>query len=395
LDYVAHHIHQEHPLYKQYPSWFTPLYLPDGSKNTERWDDYRLTTWFDDFMPTFNYFKPEVVDALTDSALWWFKNFDVDGFRHDATKHIPDPYWRALTYKIKTQVSIPQHRSYYQIGETYGSPELISSYLGSGMLDAQFDFNMYDAAVNTFKGNGGCKQLAQTLNDSKKWYGAHHTMGNVSGNQDKARIISILDGSMKEGEDSKQAGWERDIQVKDTQAHDRLLGMMAYNFAIPGIPVIYYGDEIGMPGANDPDSRRMMRFDRGLGAAQKNGSVVGLSPREKQQRTLVAQMAQFRKSHMSMTYGDMKVTAPSDDVLIIQRKYFGEILYAVFNRSNTTKTIELSFTGDVFQSNDPTGKLFTGIVGGIKTFNDSKLIQDDMGTVWVVIPPGKFEWVYN
>ncbi len=399
LDYVAHHIHQEHPLYKQYPSWFTPLYLPDGSKNTERWDDYRLTTWFDDFMPTFNYFKPEVVDALTDSALWWFKNFDVDGFRHDATKHIPDPYWRALTYKIKTQVSIPQHRSYYQIGETYGSPELISGYLGSGMLDAQFDFNMYDAAVNTFKGNGGCKQLAQTLNDSKKWYGAHHTMGNVSGNQDKARIISILDGSMKEGEDSKQAGWDRNIQVRDTQAYDRLLGMLAYNFAIPGIPVIYYGDEIGMPGANDPDSRRMMRFDRGLGSHadpnNKLDTVVGLSEREKQQRTIVAQMAQFRKSHMSMTYGDMKVTAPSDDVLIIQRKYFGEIVYAVFNRSNTTKTIELSFSEGTYPIEMKTGKTFTGTVGGIRTFNDSKLIQDDMGTVWVVIPPGKFEWVYN
>ena len=395
LDYVAHHIHQEHPLYKQYPSWFTPLYLPDGSKNTERWDDYRLTTWFDDFMPTFNYFKPEVVDALTDSALWWFKNFDVDGFRHDATKHIPDPFWRALTYKIKTQVSIPQHRPYYQIGETYGSPELISSYLGSGMLDAQFDFNMYDAAVNTFKGNGGCKQLAQTLNDSKKWYGAHHTMGNVSGNQDKARIISILDGSMKEGEDSKQAGWDRDIQVRDTQAYDRLLGMMAYNFAIPGIPVIYYGDEIGMPGASDPDSRRMMRFDRGLGSMQSNGAVNGLSLREKQQRTIVAHMAKFRSTHMSMTYGDMKVTAPSDDVLIVQRKYFGEIVYAVFNRSNTTKTIELSFTEGTYPIDLKTGKTYTGIVGGIRTFNDSKLIQDDMGTVWVVIPPGKFEYVYN
>jgi glycosidase len=395
LDYVAHHIHQEHPLYKQYPSWFTPLYLPDGSKNTERWDDYRLTTWFDDFMPTFNYFKPEVVDALTDSALWWFKNFDVDGFRHDATKHIPDPFWRALTYKIKTQVSIPQHRPYYQIGETYGSPELISSYLGSGMLDAQFDFNMYDAAVNTFKGNGGCKQLAQTLNDSKKWYGAHHTMGNVSGNQDKARIISILDGSMKEGEDSKQAGWDRDIQVRDTQAYDRLLGMMAYNFAIPGIPVIYYGDEIGMPGASDPDSRRMMRFDRGLGSMQSNGAVNGLSLREKQQRTIVAHMAKFRSTHMSMTYGDMKVTAPSDDVLIVQRKYFGEIVYAVFNRSNTTKTVELSFTDGTYPIDLKTGKTYTGIVGGIRTFNDSKLIQDDMGTVWVVIPPGKFEYVYN
>lgn len=395
LDYVAHHIHQEHPLYKQYPSWFTPLYLPDGSKNTERWDDYRLTTWFDDFMPTFNFFKPEVVDALTDSALWWFKNFDVDGFRHDATKHIPDPFWRALTYKIKTQVSIPQNRSYYQIGETYGSPELISSYLGSGMLDAQFDFNMYDAAVNTFKSNGGCRQLAQTLSDSKKWYGAHHTMGNVSGNQDKARIISILDGSMKEGEDSKQAGWDRDVQVKDSQSYERLLSMMAYNFAIPGIPVIYYGDEIGMPGANDPDSRRMMRFDRGAGSAQQNGLVVGLSEREKRQRTLVAQMAQFRRSHLAMTYGDMTVTTPSDDVLIIERKYFGETVYAIFNRSNAVKTVEISFRGSVRPVDLKSDKTYIGNVGGIRTFNDSKLIQDDLGTVWVVVLPGKFEWVYN
>ena len=194
------------------------------------------------------------------------------------------------------------------------------------MLDAQFDVNMYDAAVSTFKGQGGCKQLAQTLNDSKKWYGAHHTMGNVSGNQDKARIISILDGSMKEGEDSKQAGWDRNIQVRDTQAYDRLLSMMAFNFAIPGIPVIYYGDEIGMPGANDPDSRRMMRFDRGLGSAMDPNNevdtVMGLSDREKKQRTIVAHMAQFRRTHMAMTYGDMKVTTLSDDVLIIQRKYF-------------------------------------------------------------------------
>jgi glycosidase len=200
---------------------------------------------------------------------------------------------------------------------------------------------------------------------------------------------------MKEGEDSKQAGWDRNIQVRDTQAYDRLLGMMAYNFAIPGIPVIYYGDEIGMPGASDPDSRRMMRFDRGLGSMQSNGAVNGLSLREKQQRTIVAHMAKFRSTHMSMTYGDMKVTAPSDDVLIVQRKYFGEIVYAVFNRSNTTKTIELSFTEGTYPIDLKTGKTYTGIVGGIRTFNDSKLIQDDMGTVWVVIPPGKFEYVYN
>jgi glycosidase len=37
--------------------------------------------------------------------------------------------------------------------------------------------------------------------------------------------------------------------------------LTAFNMTIPGVPVIYYGDEIGIPGGNDPDSRRMMKFD--------------------------------------------------------------------------------------------------------------------------------------
>ncbi|MFN9863864.1 MAG: alpha-amylase family glycosyl hydrolase, partial [Bacteroidota bacterium] len=61
LDYVAHHVHQEHPLVKLKPEWFTPLYLPDGTLNTERWDDQRLTTWFDTFMPTLDLRNPDVV----------------------------------------------------------------------------------------------------------------------------------------------------------------------------------------------------------------------------------------------------------------------------------------------------------------------------------------------
>ena len=342
LDYVAHHIHEEHPLYKQRPDWFTPLILPDGSKNTERWDDYRLTTWFDDFMPTFNYFKPEVVDALTDSALWWFKEFDVDGFRHDATKHIPDAFWRTLSYKVKRDVQQPAYskgksRSLYQIGETYGSAELIGSYLGSGLLDAQFDFNMYDAAVGAFKGNGGMIQLANTLQDSRKWYGSHHTMGNISGNQDKPRIISILDGSIKEGEDSKQAGWDRNIKVSDPGVYDRLSTLFAYNFSIPGIPVIYYGDEIGMPGANDPDSRRMMRFSSGY-----QGSLGDMSIAEGLLRQEVSELAKFRSENMALLYGELETQSLGDSVLVIRRRYFGESVWTVINNSNSSIELKIN-----------------------------------------------------
>ena len=97
LDYVANHVHEAHPLYKEHPDWATNLYLPDGSLNTEKWDEHRLTTWFDTFMPTLDFSKPEVVEALTDSAMYWVTRYKLDGFRHDATKHIQLAFWRTLT----------------------------------------------------------------------------------------------------------------------------------------------------------------------------------------------------------------------------------------------------------------------------------------------------------
>ena len=147
LDYVANHVHLEHPVYQQHPEWATDLYLPDSTLNTEKWDEYRLTTWFDTHLPTLDLENPLVYEAMSDSALYWFENFEIDGFRHDATKHIPEVFWRTLTRKLKQRVMIPENRSIYQIGETYGNAELIGSYVNSGQMDAQFDFNFFDKAI--------------------------------------------------------------------------------------------------------------------------------------------------------------------------------------------------------------------------------------------------------
>lgn len=332
LDYVANHVHEEHPVYQQHPEWATNLYLPDGSLNTEKWDEYRLTTWFDTFMPTLDLRKDEVVEAMTDSALYWFKNYQIDGFRHDATKHIPLKFWRTLTRKLKYQVVLPQDRTIYQIGETYGSPELIDSYIGSGLLDAQFDFNLYDAAVSAFaKDDGSCTELQRVLEQSLKTYGSHHLMGNISGNQDRTRFISFADGSVDFGEDYKLAGWTRKIEIQDTIGYNRLGLLHAFNFSIPGIPVIYYGDEIGMPGANDPDNRRMMRFGDEL------------SDRESQMLKTVSSLCKIRSSSMALNYGDTEILLADEESLIIARKYFGEtaILFINTARADRTVSIEL------------------------------------------------------
>lgn len=327
LDYVAHHVHKEHPFYKQHPEFTTPLYLPDGTLNTERWNDQRLTTWFDTFMPTLDLSNPKVVSMMTDSAMFWLKEFKLDGFRHDACKHITEQFWRELTLKIKKQ---NQGKNLYQIGETYGSPELISSYLTSGMLDGQFDFNVYDVANTTFAGVGGSnlQQVQTILNSSLTIYGNHNLMGNISGNHDKPRFMSYASGDLKFGEDSKVAGWQREIGITDSTAYDKFSLMHTFNLTIPGIPVIYYGDEIGMTGANDPDCRRMMRFD-------------GWNKREAKLWNRVAKLAHLRSNNPVLIYGDFINLQTTSDSWVYARKYFEKEAIMFVNNSAKPKMMEV------------------------------------------------------
>jgi len=337
LDYVANHVHQDHPIYRENPDWATDLYLPDGTMNTERWDDHRLTTWFDTFLPTLDLANPEVYSAMTDSALWWVENSDIDGFRHDATKHIPEVFWRTLTSKMK-RLNRTENRRLFQIGETYGSPELINSYISSGMLDAQFDFNHYDAAVAAFAFDGDFENLAKSANESLKSYGAHNLMGNITGNQDRIRFTSLADGGVVTEGNGKFEGWTQNIIHKEGgHGYEKMQLLMSYLMAMPGIPCIYYGDEIADVGGNDPDNRRVMRFNE-------------LNDREAATLSWTSEWTKLRSSRMSLMYGSTKIKAISKDVLKITREYLNEVTIILLNKSS--KGVEVSINPEAISQND-------------------------------------------
>jgi cyclomaltodextrinase / maltogenic alpha-amylase / neopullulanase len=327
LDYVASHIHELHPVYRLHPDWVTPLYLPDGTMNTERWDEYRLTTWFDTFLPKLDLSNPVVADAMSDSALFWLSGYGIDGFRHDATKHIDELFWRILTKKIK--IASHCNPMPYQIGETYGSPELISSYIGSGMLDAQFDFNVYDDEVAVFaRENESFDRLKTSLTQSLRYYGYHNLMGYISGNQDRPRFISLAGGALRFNEDSKLAGWTRKIDVGDSTAYRKLMLLQAFNLTIPGIPTIYYGDEIGLPGANDPDNRRWMKFE-------------GLTQDERGVKKFVSTLTHERSINMTLLYGDLQFLPSGPNTMVYIRTYFNDFTIMVFNKGNKSEVIKI------------------------------------------------------
>lgn len=354
LDYVAHHVHENHPLYQEHPDWSTNLHLPDGRLNTELWDEQRLTTWFDVFLPTWDFSKPEVVDALTDTALYWMHHTELDGFRHDATKHIPVEFWKALTYKMRNESG----KNLFQIGETYGSPELISSYISNDQLNAQFDFNLYDAMVDAFaKSNTGFENLSRVMQESLQTYGYHNTMGNITGNQDRARFVSYADGSIDFSEDAKLAGWTRDIENKGNIGYQRMAMLQAFLMTTPGIPCIYYGDEIAMPGGNDPDNRRMMVFE-GLDKAQ--GDL----------REIASRLIALRQNSMALTYGDIQILAATDKYLVFKRSYFGEDVIVVLHKNGPARlSIDNAFGSSI-------NELKSFWDGNSITSQDGKLIID-------------------
>ena len=329
LDYVANHLHINSPVLQEHPDWTTDLYLPDGRKNIGQWDgETRLTTWFDEHIPTLDLEREEVCDPMTDSALHWVRNFDFDGYRHDACKHIPLNYWRMLTHKMKSEMP---DRSLWMIGETYGDTELIGSYVKSGMIDSQFDFNLYHNSRDVIADpNQSMKLIAATVEESERAYGSHHTMGNITGNHDKPRFISLAGGDMALGwYDDKAEGWHREVVVGDMdKGHAGLQLLKAIISTVPGVPCVYQGDEYGVPGANDPDNRDMMTFK---------------CENDYQVREFEQTKALFhaRRESMPLNYGDLRTLYVDDEAWVFLRHYMGDWTIVALNVRTNTKTIEV------------------------------------------------------
>ena len=332
LDYVANHMHINSPTLQEHPDWHTDSILPDGRRNFELWDEARLTTWFDVHIPTLDLERPEVCSPMTDSALVWLEKFDFDGFRHDACKHIPLNYWRELGAKMKQRYP---NRHIWMIGETYGDTKLIGSYVKSGMLNSQFDFNIYHTAIDVFsKPNQSLKSINKTILESLHAYGAHHTMGNISGNHDKCRFISLAGGAVSWDENDKAAGWERHIGVtangdaaREEAAYKAAMLLEVVNLTIPGVPCIYQGDEYAEAGANDPDNRHMLKFD-------------GLSERQQQFRNELQALVQLRRNSLPLIYGEYIPVEVTDNKLVFDRTYMGQTVRVTIDLTNLEYSIQ-------------------------------------------------------
>lgn len=331
LDFVANHVHMEHPFFLSHPDWFGSVDLPDGTRNLRRWDDYRLTTWFDNFLPSFDFVgSQEALEVMSDNVVWWLQQTGAAGFRHDAVKHIPNTFWRLQTRKILENVDRPSGRRTYQIGETFGGYDLIASYVNNGQLDAQFNFNLYDVAQQVFLDDDATfARLDAEQDKTFAVYGVDHLMGNVMDSHDKVRFMAKAEGDVLPSMDAAEVGWTAPPEVDDPASYRRAQLYLAWTLTIPGVPVVYYGDEIGMTGAADPDNRRPMRF----------GDDV--TKQERAHFARVRALVHLRRRHSALRYGDFHTLRADEQVYAYVRSDPTERVLVVLNKSETPQAVTL------------------------------------------------------
>jgi glycosidase len=292
LDVVPNHVYKAHPYYAQHSrmsagitqnptpatkldtlSWFNdgPNACVCGDPGCD-WGANMETCWFADYLPDLNWRHPAVMQQGADDLVFWMSRFDLDGLRIDAVPMMPRAAERRMLAALHGMMfRAPQ--DLLVVGEVYTGPgdpgrEQIRAYLGSQLdgLDSAFDFPLMWAVRDALAHNsdGGFATLENELAAGiAAWNGSGATIARMIGNHDTTRFISEVAG------DADGDPWSAPPpQPSDPAAYQHQLLALAYVMTAPGIPVLYYGDEVGLAGGGDPDSRRVMPDPSSLPPAQ-------------------------------------------------------------------------------------------------------------------------------
>ena len=201
--------------------------------------------------------------------------------------------------------------------------EGIMSFVGPNMLDGQFDFPLYDTIIDVFaKGKSGMDELERSLTASETVYGKETLMSPLLGNHDKSRFMAYADGDLPDPKqpDEEEVGWSNPPKVDNAASYEKLKLGLTFVLSVDGVPMIYYGDEIGMSGAGDPDNRRMMRWGDDVTAEEE--SV----------REHFSKVAAVRHKHPALRYGSRRSLVAEGDRYAFVRAHLGDSVLAVWNR---------------------------------------------------------------
>ena len=247
-------------------------------------------------MPKLNLKNPEVEKYVTDVACYWLKECDIDGWRMDVGDEISHYFWKHFRRAVKAV-----KKDALIIGEIW---HYAGDFLEGDEWDTVMNYPFYLNLIELLADEKiGVSRFIQNLGYmkgrlNKKCY---PLMWNLIDSHDTARFLHLCNNKQKQ----------------------HLAA--AFQLLMPGMPMIYYGDELAMPGANDPDCRRGMYWDEEY--------------RDNEMLEWYKRLIQVRRTHACIVEGELAetITRDEDGTIVLIRKNTEETIALIFNCSNDTK----------------------------------------------------------
>jgi glycosidase len=365
VDLVLNHVHQEHPYWISHreDGWFnTAASCVCGTQDCD-WEEKRLVCKFTSYLPDYNWRSSDMVDQFISDTLWWLEEGDFDGFRLDAVKHLDQVAGRTLRGRLK-EITAMTGTEFYLVGETFVGADgrsQIARYISPRELDGQFDFPLYWPLREAFADGQGLQRVDQAVRDNEVFYAPGTINSPFLGNHDVARFISQaakqLDGA---GSDPFSPS-RPPARVEDAAAYEKMKYAFAFLLTQPGVPLIYYGDEVGLPGAGDPDNRRMMRFDV---TPKAPPATPPETPADNEETLLwmVQKLGQARREHVALQTGARHTLRVENDLYIFQRSLpDGSGAVVVINRGTVKRPpLEIDLVGSLAAHTATYEDIFSG-----------------------------------
>jgi glycosidase len=345
VDMVLNHSSAEHPYFRSaalradspYRDWY--LFLPQhpGVKNPWGSDNWHKSPLGEEFffglfwsgMPDFNTASRAVREEHKRIATFWLREMGVDGFRLDAIKHlaeedngrrvenVPATHDYLREYAAHVRSVAPQA---YTVGEVWDSVGALLPYYPD-QLDSHFAFEVADAIVNGVKSGSAKGLLAPSLRLQQELPANRYSP--FLRNHDQTRTLTALGGG-----------------IGRAKVAATLL------LTLPGLPFVYYGEEIGMTGDKpDPRLRTPMQWTGGPAGGFTQGTAweplmpdsatANVAAQEGDRGSLLnlhRRLIHLRAENPALATGELvPLTAGSDAVAAYLRREGGRAVLVVAN----------------------------------------------------------------
>ena len=262
--------------------------------------------WGIEGRPNINVMHNSYIDFLVnrdDSIIKKWIDLGASGWRLNVTDELPDEFIEIIRDRLDTL-----DKETVLIGDVWDDASNKISYskkrryLYGKEIQSVTNYPLRESLINFTRGYIKSDKLKKKVMSLYENYPREVFLGNINliGTSDTERILTVLDGNI------------RCLKI-----------IVALQFTIPGVPLIYYGDETGVTGGKDPDNRKSYPWEN------EDVDLIGFYKR----------IAQIRNGQDALKKGDFNIFDTEEDIFAFERVYENERIVVAVNVSNAQKVV--------------------------------------------------------